>query len=62
MTYIVDPNKDDPESIRKHLDGLIQYWRDEKERAETEEDILIAERYIDAFQSVRKNIFGSVKE
>jgi len=59
---IVDPKPEDPESIKKHLDGLIEYWRNEKKKAETDEDKLIAECNIDSFQSVRKNIFGTVKE
>lgn len=59
---ITEPDPSDPESIKEHLDGLIEYWRKEKQGAETEEFEFIAECNIDSFQNVRKNIFGELKQ
>jgi hypothetical protein len=42
--------------VREHLDKLITYWRDRRDR----ESDPIAIYYIDAFQSVRTSLFGEI--
>ena len=39
--------------IRELLDMLIEYWR--------QSDEVYAEYYVDAYQSMRRNLFGEVK-
>ncbi len=46
----------DLEEIKKMLDELIDYWREEKKNGSD-----IALYYVDAYQSVRKNIFDELK-
>lgn len=56
------------DDVKKHLDNLIKYWRkkrgDEMKIGETASHdftaILIAQCYIDAYQSIRKNLFGMI--
>ncbi len=50
------------ELTKKTLDECIQYWRNKKSNETTPEQKLIAECYIDAYQSTRKNIFGELKK
>jgi hypothetical protein len=44
--------------IRTYLDGCIEYWRDKRAGATSEEIRTMAIHYIDAFQSTRITIFG----
>jgi 3-hydroxy-3-methylglutaryl CoA synthase len=50
------------EDVKKHLDDLIDFWRDKKSKEVFMEEISIAECYIDAYQSIRKNLFGELKD
>lgn len=51
-------------AVKKHLDGCIRFWRDERDadipagdsKAESLRDM--APYYIDAYQSVRISLFG----
>lgn len=47
------------DELQEYLDEAIRSWRKNKSKAKTDEDILIATCYIDAFQSVRVSVFGS---
>jgi len=49
------------ESVKKYLDEAIENWRKKSEGAEGE-DALIANCYIDAYQSMRTSLFGETKE
>lgn len=54
-----------PEAVIEHLDMLIEFWRNQRKRKTVDkgsEDELVALCYVDAFQSIRKNLFGEVKE
>lgn len=47
--------------VRAYCDRLIEHWRETRHRAAgkgNEEDILIADCYIDAYQSLRISFFG----
>lgn len=49
--------------VLKMLDDSIDYWRMQKNAFENvAEKRLMAECYIDAYQSVRKNLFGELKQ
>lgn len=51
------------EDVKKHLDCLIDFWRKELElKWDDDTATLIAKCYIDAYQCVRKNLFGELKE
>jgi hypothetical protein len=43
----------DPDRLLDYLDKAIDYWRSSEE--------YWADDYVDAFQSVRKSVFGEVK-
>jgi hypothetical protein len=47
------------EELQEYLDEAIRSWRRRKGKAKSDEDMLIARCYIDAFQSVRVSVFGS---
>jgi len=63
------PNPMQPDELRDYLDDAITKWRARREQVEaeaevkattqTDEDLLVARCYIDAFQSVRTTVFGS---
>jgi hypothetical protein len=42
--------------IKEYLDRCIEFWRAKREAGD-----VLADSYIDAFQSVRTTIFGEVK-
>lgn len=44
--------------VRKYLDDTIRGWREAKEETTNKHDQHTAACYVDAFQSVRKTIFG----
>lgn len=46
----------DKKSILKYLDGCIAFWRNKRDNENCE----YAKYYIDAFQSVRKSLFGEL--
>ncbi len=48
------------DELQEYLDEAIRSWRKNKSKAKTDEDILIASCYIDAFQSVRVSMLGSL--
>ena len=58
------------DELKEYLDGAICNWRVHRDAAEksaevkgdawTERDKLVAECYIDAFQSVRTTVFGEL--
>lgn len=48
-----------PEELKEYLDEAIRSWRRRKNKADSDQDVLIARCYIDAFQSVRVSVFGS---
>lgn len=50
----IDPKIDDLYEAVEMLDKLIEYWRDSSKN--------YAEYYVDAYQSIRKNIAGELKE
>lgn len=50
--------KFDPIDIKNYLDGLIHYWRKERDKGTTPP--LVCRCYIDAYQSVRVSIFGKL--
>jgi hypothetical protein len=47
------------EELQEYLDEAIRSWRRRKDKANSDEGMLIARCYIDAFQSVRVSVFGS---
>jgi hypothetical protein len=54
------------DNIRNYLDKMIDYWRQQKELAGEgaaidENKSLRASCYLDAYQSVMKNLFGEIK-
>jgi hypothetical protein len=52
--------KFDTEEVKSYLDGMIRYWRKERDRGST--PLAMARCYIDAYQSVRVSIFGKTLE
>ena len=44
------------QDIQKYLDKCIIFWREQRKK----EHMLFADYYIDAFQSVRKTLFGEL--
>jgi len=57
---IIDFNE---KAIQAYCDRMIERWREKKDSAinkKNEEDILIAECYIDAYQSMRVTLFGQL--
>lgn len=53
------------EDVKKYLDGMIEFWQvrsDELSFHTGKDDQIICGCYIDAYQSVRNNLFGKVKE
>lgn len=51
--------------VKEYLDDMIEYWRNKRDEAHNvsdDQDKLIASCYVDAYQSVRKNLFGELKE
>ena len=56
----------DLQEIKEMLDKLIIYWRVQKDKATSKNSIggdldkHTASCYVDAYQSVRKNIFGEL--
>jgi hypothetical protein len=49
------------EHIKSYLDGAIRLWRERKSKAEhPNNQRLIADCYVDAFQSVRMTLFGEL--
>lgn len=50
-------------SIKSHLDSMIRFWRDVRDRAKAEQKFMkgfTASCYIDAYQSMRKSIFNEL--
>lgn len=68
--HIPPPGEDDPipfteETVEEYLDHAIRTWRNTRDSAIAAEDPIeerMAIHYIDAFQSVRKSVLGSVLE
>ena len=58
------------EDVKKHLDDLIEFWHETRKELPSarileyniDDDILVAECYIDAYQSIRNNLFGELKK
>jgi len=50
MSEWTEPTPDDPESIKQHLDEMIEHYRAKDDEVR-----------VDLLQSVRKNIFDEVK-
>lgn len=51
------------EEIKDYLDKAIRHWREQSKRTDIEANghfYFMCECYIDAYQSVRKNIFGKM--
>lgn len=46
--------------LKKYLDSAIDQWREAAERANNPHTF-IAKYYIDAYQSIRKSVFGETK-
>jgi len=46
------------EAFQEYIDLAIRVWREKREQAETGSDKLVADCYIDAFQSVRTTVIG----
>lgn len=51
-------------AVKAHLDELIRFWRKRQKEADGEmcADASIASCYVDAYQTVRKNLFGELLE
>lgn len=49
------------EDVKKYLDDMIDFWRENRDSGLSGERRM-AECYIDAYQCVRKNLFGELKE
>ncbi len=50
------------EEAKKTLDECIEFWRSKKSFETIADKKFMAECYIDAYQSMRKNIFGEILE
>ena len=50
------------QKVIEYLDKNIEYWRNKMSNTSNEEDILIAQCYVDAYQSVRASLFGQLKK
>ena len=53
---------DTREKVRDYLDKAITIWRKKRDLAPGEYERLMAVHYIDAFQSVRVSLLGSLLE
>lgn len=48
--------------VQEFLDASIRFWRTYLEESMTEEEIILASHYIDAYQSARVTLLGEEKE
>ena len=48
------------EGVKAYLDEAIDYWRNQRDQEG--ENKIVAPYYVDAFQSIRKALFGEMKE
>lgn len=49
------------EEIRQYLDECITFWRQKRDQPMNEQSYTVmCTHYIDAYQSVRKSVFGEV--
>ena len=47
--------------VKEYLDSCIRFWRKKREVAKAKKDgTLIADCYVDAYQSVRSSLFGEL--
>jgi len=57
---MIEPDPDNPEEVKEHLDQLIEYWRDVLDREDISTALEFKARcYIDAYQTVRTNVFNA---